>query len=65
MGQDQVEVNLPAGTILKLTGIPVELVTPTKIRTSSSNWELLESWGVINWEKRKVKEEQIVWEETY
>lgn len=67
MTSDQVEVNLPAGTVLKLTGIPIELLTPTKITTSKGNWELLQSWGVIFWEKKKVveKKEVIVWEETY
>ena len=62
---EYVEIEFPAGTILKLTGIPIELTTPTKIKTTVGNLELLRSWGVIGWINRKEDKTEIVWDEKY
>jgi hypothetical protein len=65
MGKESVEVELPAGTILNLTGIHIELMTPTRIRATVGNWELLNNWGVIRWSECKEDKTPIEWEERY
>ena len=61
-----VDLILPAGTILKLTGIPVEILTSVKLRVRENDLELLRNWGVLDWKRGKdVREEKIEWEEKY
>jgi hypothetical protein len=36
-GEFMIEITLPAGTVVKIKGIPVELVTDTKVKTTESN----------------------------
>ena len=41
---DAIVISLPAGTVVKIAGIPIILENATRIRTNEDNWNLIMEW---------------------
>ena len=44
---DSIVISLPAGTMLKIAGIPVILESPARIKTSEEDWNMIQEWETV------------------